>query len=118
VPLARGPANLCRPSRGRSQMVVLKRRARLVTFRLSNEEYELWEYVCISSGSRSISEFARSAVLYRVKMLGAPQGLLTEDLATLSEQLSELDGELDKLRGRIGRVLGSVQPEGKEKDRG
>jgi len=41
----------------------LKRRSRMVNFRLSEEEYEKLASVCRSRGARSVSEFARKAVL-------------------------------------------------------
>ena len=92
-------------------MPMLKRRLRIVTFRVTAEEYEMLETSCNTSGSRSISEFARSAVLYRATMLNVPRGLLSEDLATLSKQLMELDQTLRDLRQQIRSVLGAVQPE-------
>jgi hypothetical protein len=97
-------------------MPVLKRRHRTVTFRVSSEEYEALERACITLGSRSISDFARSAVMYRSAMLSLPRGLLSEDLATLSKQLTDLDVTLRGLRQQIRRVLGSVQPEDADAD--
>jgi hypothetical protein len=92
-------------------MAVLKRRARLVTFRLSNEEYEIMQQVCLSVGFRSISDFARSAVTCRASVLSAPQRMLTEDLSTLSSELAALDESLKVMRERIGHLIGS-QAEG------
>ena len=92
-------------------MSVLKRRHRLVTFRVANDEFQAIEASTVASGSRSISEFARLAVLRRASVEGAPRGLLSEDLTTLSGQLSELDITLRDLRAQIRKVLGSVQPE-------
>ena len=43
-------------------MSVLKRRSKLVSFRLSDEEYEKLRVACVAEGARSISEFARSAL--------------------------------------------------------
>jgi len=86
----------------------MKTRSRLVTFRLSTEEYEQLEQVCVSSGSRSISEFARSAVMHRVSTRTSQKPSLGEDLATLSERLRELDTALKELSGWIGRILGSA----------
>lgn len=97
-------------------MPVLKPRHRTVTFRLSNEEYEIVERSCATSGSRSVSDFTRSAVMYRANMLTIPRGLLSEDLASLSKQLTDLDATLRGLRQQIRRVLGSVQPENSEED--
>lgn len=80
-----------------------------MTFRLSNDEYESLKSTCIAEGARSISDFARAAVLHRVEMHGAKKVSLGEDLATLSSRLEELDGALKELSGRIARVLGSAR---------
>jgi len=42
-------------------MPVLKRRSRIVSFRLSQEEYDALKDTCLAEGARSISDFARSA---------------------------------------------------------
>jgi hypothetical protein len=42
-------------------MGVLKRRSRIVSFRLSQEEYEAMKEQCISHGARSISDYARTS---------------------------------------------------------
>lgn len=44
-------------------MPVYHPRTRLVNFRLSEEEFELLQQTCSRSGARSISDFARAAVL-------------------------------------------------------
>ena len=38
-------------------MVILKRRSRIVTFRVSAEEHDVLMESCVSSGARSIAEF-------------------------------------------------------------
>jgi hypothetical protein len=89
-------------------MVVLKRRYRLVTFRVHSEEYELLTKACMDSGARSISEFSRAAVLQKVQQTeNARPGTLTGDLATLSDRLAELDAALEEIRKKIRSVLGS-----------
>lgn len=90
-------------------VAVLKSRSRLVTFRLSTDEYEDLKRVCIEEGARSISDFARAAVLYRVQTRGSTKASLGDDLATLSARLEELDSALKDLSGRIARVLGSAR---------
>jgi mobilization protein NikA len=87
-------------------MAVLKRRSRLVTFRVSNDEYETLQRVCAEAGVRSVSDFARSAVNYRAQILNAPQKMLAQDLSTLSSELVGLDATLREMRERIGRLLG------------
>jgi hypothetical protein len=43
-------------------MSVLKTRSRQVSFRLSEDEYQILCQFCVSMGARSISDVARSAV--------------------------------------------------------
>ena len=92
-------------------MPVLKRRYRAVTFRVSVEEYDSFANACVASGARSISDFARAAVLHKVHTLDAPAGTLTGDLATLSATLRELDVALREVSLRIHAVLGDVAGE-------
>jgi len=87
-------------------MVVLKRRSRLVTFRVSAEEYDDLTHSCVQCGARSVADFARAAVLLKVQMLRSPSGNLSGDLTTLSKGLRDLDLILDDMRKRIHRVLG------------
>ena len=44
-------------------MPVLKRRNRVVVFRLTQDEYEDLKTVCTVRGARNISDFARSELL-------------------------------------------------------
>ena len=106
--VARGP-------RGK-YMAVLTSRSRLVTFRLSADEYKELQSVCIAEAARSISDFARSAVLRRMVQAGK-RVTLSEDLATLSAMLEELDTSLRDLRGRIARILGTGKESIKVEDR-
>ena len=87
-------------------MAVLRSRSRLVTFRLDPEEYAALRRVCISTGARSMSEFAREAVLTSVDLGGAAKPTLGGDLVTLTSRLQELDKLLKTVSGVINRVLG------------
>ncbi len=87
-------------------MAVLRSRSRLVTFRLDPEEYASLRRVCITTGARSMSEFAREAVLASVEAGGQAKTSLEGDLATLSNRLRELDRLLKAASGQIERVLG------------
>jgi hypothetical protein len=92
-------------------MVVLKPRSRLVTFRVSSEEYEDAAKACMRTGARSISEFARIAFLQRTQTLNAPAGGLSGDLMTLSRTLVDLDASLSEVRKRIRGILGGKSRE-------
>lgn len=90
-------------------MVVLTRRSRLVTFRVSTDEFNILRKSCVECGARSIAEFSRSAVLQMVQKLRDREGSLSGDLATLSKELRELDVILADARKRIRGVLGPAR---------
>lgn len=83
-------------------MGVLTRRNRIVTFRVSAEEYQTLRDYCCSVGARSVSDFARAAVY---EVMGAPQNgcnpllnqirLLAQEHGELTRKISELSGRLD-----------------------
>ena len=87
-------------------MVVLKRRSRLVTFRVSADEYSSLMESCVESGARSIAEYVRAAALSRAHALEVHAGTLHGDLTTLGNALGELDATLILARKRIRDVLG------------
>lgn len=89
-------------------MPVLKRRSRLVTFRVSDDEYQVLSKCCVHSGARSVAEFARLSVLQNVQAAFSAPGSLSGDLASVSRALSELDSSLGDARKRIRSVLGRV----------
>jgi len=98
-------------------VAVLRSRSRLVTFRLDPEEYAALRRVCVSTGARSMSEFAREAVLASVDAGNASRGTLGGDLVTLTTRLNELDKVLKSASGLIGRVLGGEEESSEERPR-
>jgi len=92
-------------------MTILRRRTRLLTVRLSAEEYEGLRKVSAVEGARSLSELARNAILRHVNDHGAPRGSFTGDLNALGEQLEQIDGVIKNLSIRIERVLGKASPQ-------
>ena len=87
-------------------MLVMKRRSRLVTFRVSAEEHDALMRSCVASGARSIADFARASVLHTAQRMDSPTATLSGDLTTLSKSLGELDASLSEIRKRIRGVLG------------
>jgi len=96
-------------------MWVMRNNSRIVTFRVSSEEYEVLARSCMCSGARSLSEFARTAVFDRIEALRAPRLTLHSDLSTLGKALGELDVSLQEASKRICRLLGPVRTERTEK---
>ena len=91
----------------------MKQRYRPVTFRVDVAEYDFLVNACLSASARSISEFARTAVLQKAQQTQNPrQGTLSGDLTTLSGRLGELDALLEDMRKRIRTVLGSQDGDG------
>ncbi len=83
-----------------------------MTFRLSAEEYIVLERWCKMSGARSISDFARVAILDKVQLLGAPRLTLASDLTTLGKALGDLDKALCETHKKIQGLLGTADATG------
>ena len=81
-------------------------RSRIVTFRVSSGEFESMTRASHASGARSLSAFAREAVIDQVRAMNSPAVTLSGDLTTLSKTLTEVDVSLQETSRRIRRVLG------------
>ncbi len=79
-------------------MSVFKRRTRIVSFRLSEDEYEHLRETCVSHGVRSISDFARFATQQWSDNDGEP---LITTIRELKGKVRELDLELRELAGKV-----------------
>jgi hypothetical protein len=80
-------------------MLAKERRTRLIRFRVSPDEYESLSRFCASSGARSLSDMARSAL--QQTMRGQPSGgdlAVLEELRRVSQTLREMNDELANLR--------------------
>ena len=80
-------------------MTVLKRRSRMVSFRLSDEEYEGLKHICITVGARSLSDVARDAVHQLLGNTAEPKTKWESQLAALSGRMDALDREVKRLIG-------------------
>ncbi|MCA2971746.1 MAG: hypothetical protein INH43_24790 [Acidobacteriaceae bacterium] len=73
-------------------------RRSIVTFRLSDDEYELVKRGSEDARSRSLSDYARDAVLRRVAMEREPKeaenSSITANIERLGEAMREIDGKL------------------------
>ena len=83
-------------------MSVIKRKTRMISFRLSDEEYAHLTNLCETQGARSLSDLARAAM----------QSLITNGpangTADIEERISHLDGRvkvLDRAVERLSQVV-------------
>jgi hypothetical protein len=76
---------------------MLKRRSRIVSFRLSAEEYDSLRNLSASNGARSVSEFTRSVACQTI-----PEG--ATGAAKLDNALVRLNEVVDELHRRIERL--------------
>ncbi len=86
-------------------MSVLNPRNRLVNFRLSEAEFDELKSVCLERRARSISEFARTAVL------GSLGGQSTAGVAD-GEQVQELERKVGSLEVRVDQLLNLISVAG------
>ncbi|MCX6588739.1 MAG: hypothetical protein NTX13_19410 [Acidobacteria bacterium] len=77
-------------------------RRSIVTFRLSSEEYESVKQSSEEAKSRSLSDYAREAVLSRVAMEREPHEAETSAFAAYLERLNEVMREID---GKLSQIL-------------
>jgi hypothetical protein len=74
-------------------MTVTQPRYRIVTFRLSLQEYEIAFAGCEAEGAHSMSEYARAAVLARARrllQLGSAADAPDPDFAPLQDRIDAL----------------------------
>jgi len=86
---------------------VVRGRSRTVTFRVSSGEFAAMIRASRFAGARSLSAFARAAVIEQVRALQSPAATLSGDLTTLSRTLADIDVALQEASRRIRRVLGT-----------
>ena len=84
-------------------MTVLKRRTRMVNFRLSEEEYKDLKNICVANGARSVSDFARAAVC---QMVGNTNG---NGAGRFESTVRELSGRFEELKGEVKRLAQFVE---------
>jgi hypothetical protein len=90
-------------------MGLSENRNRLVSFRLTVEEYESVKRLCLSKGTRSISEFTRGALLKLLERDGVNGGVIIGDLVSVIHSIEEIDQALQDLRSLISNVLGRAE---------
>lgn len=89
-------------------MPVLVKRSKMVSVRLSHDEFEELKQVCESLGARSISDLARTAMHRLMNGGNGAQAVgLEAQVHMLGEKVTRLQRELAELRGL---VVGEAAP--------
>ena len=78
-------------------MSVLKRRSRMISFRVSEDEYAGLKNLCIDKGARSVSDMARDAVHRLVTNHSWPNNQLETVVQVLQGRIEALDIEVKSL---------------------
>jgi phosphoglycerate-specific signal transduction histidine kinase len=79
-------------------MVVFKRKTRMISFRLSEEEYQYLRSISESEGARSVSDYARDT-LFRIRQAARrPPAEIQAKMDKLASRLDSLNREVQSLR--------------------
>jgi hypothetical protein len=81
---------------------VYRPRTRLVNFRLSEDEYQLLKQTCARSGARSVSDYARSAVL---SGSGEVSPLISVGGSPCADRWDRLEGMIQKLESKMTQSM-------------
>jgi len=87
-------------------MSVLKRRSRMISFRVSEDEYTGLKNLCVNEGARSVSDMARDAVQRLIsKQPGNKTSWPNDHLVTVVQLLQGKIEALDLEVKRLGRTV-------------
>jgi len=88
------------------QMTVLKPRTRMISVRLSEEEYSALRRLCLVTGARSVSDLTRDAM--RVLLNGSNrENMLVIPPDEFRTQMKNLDRKIEQLAAEITTVKGN-----------
>jgi hypothetical protein len=98
-------------------MSVLKRRSRMISFRVSEDEYAGLKNLCVNEGARSVSDMARDAVHRLITNHSYPNNQTWPNQARPNHQLETvvqvLQGRIEALDlevKRLGKALNGQSP--------
>ena len=75
---------------------MIRRKTKMISFRISPDEYHKLRDACMSQGVSSVSELARAAVDTILKHNGSPKPV-SEQLADLRERVETLAADIEHL---------------------
>lgn len=87
-------------------MADLRPRSRMISVRLSDEEYTALRRLCLVTGARSVSDMTRDAM--RVLLDGANREVVTGNyMDEFRAQMRDLDKKVDMLAAEITTIKGN-----------
>lgn len=99
-------------------MLAKERRTRLIRFRVSPDEYEKLSRYCATSGARSLSDLARSALQQTMRgQAGAGDPAILEQLRRTNDSLRDMGQQIAEIRSLLdahlleGANRNAVQPD-------
>jgi uncharacterized protein (DUF1778 family) len=88
--------------KGARMRTTFRARRSIVTFRLSSDEYELVKRASEAAKSRSLSDYARDAVMRRVEAEREPR---EADLPAITAGIERLDQAMREMDGKLSQIL-------------
>ena len=85
--------------------MVLNPKSRMISIRISDEEYEGLRSLCLSQGARSVSDLARTAMNQMLHITSDP----ANTGSSVELRFQELHGRLNLLDRRIEQLAGRLQ---------
>lgn len=82
-------------------MVLPSKRRKMVSIRLSDDEFRRMRELCMATGARSLSDLARDAMHRLMVGVGPANGAAGEGL---TERVAELDQRLSHLQEKVSRL--------------
>lgn len=83
---------------------------RLISFRLSEEEYQEMKRLCTEEGARSLSDFVRSAFQSLIHDNGRLETILELKLRKLEQRLDEIQQDLHDMTELVQQAKRAEEP--------
>ena len=84
-------------------MAVIKPKTRMISFRLSEDEYEYLRENSLNQGAHSVSDYARSILR---RLMAGENGF---NRTLVEARINQLDGKMQQLDGELRRLLRLVE---------
>ena len=81
-------------------MTMIDRKSKMVSFRLSPEEYRQLRDACAARGLRSVSELARTSMQSVISSGNGSSLPLHQQMQELRERVTQLSDKIDRLTGQ------------------